>query len=90
MDFYEGTNGGEQEETAAPAEPRTKPAVKSETALLPKSLLGPEAKPGDSVTLKVVHVYEDEVEVAYQKEQASGPPAPSGFAEEIDQLANQE
>lgn len=32
------------------------------TALLPKSLLG-TVKAGDSVTLKVVHIYEDEVEV---------------------------
>ena len=37
-----------------------------ETALLPKSLLlNKDVAPGDEVILKVVHVYDDEVEVAY-------------------------
>jgi len=39
-----------------------------ETALLPKSLLlNKDVAPGDEVILKVVHVYDDEVEVAYGK-----------------------
>lgn len=43
--------------------PKKQPA---ETALLPKTLImGKEVSPGDKVTLEVVHVYEDEVEVAY-------------------------
>lgn len=36
------------------------------TALLPKSILGgKEFKPGEEVVLKIVHIYEDEVEVEY-------------------------
>ena len=41
----------------------------SATALIPKSLLGDkEFKAGDEVVLKIVHIYEDEVEVEYAKE----------------------
>lgn len=37
-----------------------------QTALLPKSILaGKDFKPGDEVVLKVVHLYDDEVEVEY-------------------------
>jgi hypothetical protein len=37
-----------------------------ETALLPKSILaGKEFNPGDELVLKVVRLYDDEVEVAY-------------------------
>lgn len=47
-----------------------------QTALLPKSILmGKEFNPGDEVVLKVVHLYEDEVEVEYaseKKEEKSG------------------
>jgi hypothetical protein len=40
--------------------------MEGETALLPKTILaGKEFKPGDEVVLKVVHLYDDEVEVAY-------------------------
>lgn len=42
------------------------------TALLPKSILGGKKfKPGDEVVLKIVHEYEDEVEVAYAKREKS-------------------
>lgn len=36
-----------------------------ESALIPKSALSDKCKPGDVVTMKVVHVYDDEVEVEY-------------------------
>jgi len=37
-----------------------------ETALLPKTILaGKKFNPGDEVVLKIVHLYDDEVEVAY-------------------------
>lgn len=40
-----------------------------ETALLPKTILaGKNFKPGDEVVLKVVHIYDDEVEVEYATE----------------------
>lgn len=42
-----------------------------ETALLPKSILaGKEFKPGEEVVLKIVHLYDDEVEVEYAKDEA--------------------
>lgn len=55
-----------------PGKDREKPADnKSEepeekTALIPKSLLmGKEFKPGEEVIFKIVHEYQDEVEIAY-------------------------
>lgn len=91
MKFYEGMDeerGGGETPAAAP---QSKEVAKSDTALLPKSLLGSDAKPGDTITLSVVHVYEDEIEVTKSKqEEPQERPAPSGFAEEIDQLATQE
>jgi hypothetical protein len=46
----------------------------SETALLPKSILaGKEFKPGDELALKVVHIYNDEVEVQYASEDEKKP-----------------
>jgi len=37
-----------------------------QSALIPKSMLmGYECKPGDKITLEVVHLYEDEVEVKF-------------------------
>lgn len=41
----------------------------SETALLPKSILGgKDFKEGEEVVLKIVHLYDDEVEVQYAPE----------------------
>lgn len=55
------------------------------SALLPKSLVG-DVQPGQTITLKVVHIYEDEVEV----EPAAGGDAttPMGEAEAgLDKMA---
>ncbi len=56
-------------ETPAPkpdAETKDGKEEEGETALLPKSILaGKEFKPGEEVVLKIVHMYDDEVEVAY-------------------------
>lgn len=60
------------------------------TALLPKSVLGgKEFKVGEEVVLKIVHEYEDEVEVAYATEKAKEPTekAPPSADEEIDMMA---
>lgn len=44
-------------------------APEGTTALIPKTLLGgKEFKVGEEVVLKIVHEYEDEVEVEYAKE----------------------
>lgn len=51
----------------------------SETALIPKSVLGgKEFKPGEEVVLKVTHVYEDEVAVEYAPEKPSEEPELAG------------
>lgn len=57
----------------------------SNSALLPKSLLGGKAV-GDTITLKVVKIYDDEVEVAPQESEEK-PKAPMTAEEEIDQMA---
>lgn len=44
------------------------------TALIPKALLaGKDFKPGDEVVFKIVHEYEDEVEIEYAPEKPSTP-----------------
>lgn len=54
----EGEDGDDQ--------PKDGEKMEGETALLPKSILaGKDFKPGEEVVLKVVHLYDDEVEVAY-------------------------
>jgi hypothetical protein len=46
-----------------------------QTALIPKSMLmGYECKPGDKITLEVVHLYEDEVEVKFLGKEKGGEP----------------
>lgn len=59
------------------------------TALLPKSILG-DVAPGDMVTLKVVHVYEDEVAVEKSDEDEGEKPeaSPKGMSadQEIDAM----
>lgn len=52
----------------------------SATALIPKSLLaGKDFQPGDEVVLKVVHIFEDEVEVEYAKEPEGGGESDKGM-----------
>ena len=61
-----------------------------ETALIPKSLLGAkEFSPGDEVVLKIVQIYEDEVEVQYATEEPpEEEPSPMMDAEsQMDQMA---
>lgn len=54
---------------AAPPAPKSdqeSESAKGQTALLPKSILaGKEFNPGDEVVLKIVRLYENEVEVEY-------------------------
>lgn len=54
-----GPTGGE-----GPAPPKEGVTEEGETALIPKSLLmGKEVKVGETIPMKVVHIFEDEVEV---------------------------
>lgn len=67
-----------------------------ETSLLPKTMFGEDVKTGDTLSLKVVHVYEDEIEVApmseSQEEAEESPPTPespemSGAMSQMDTMA---
>ena len=72
MDYYNSSDA------AAPSEAQDKPAEKTDsdegkdeeqTALVPKSLLGgKDFGVGDEIIFKIVHKYEDEIEVAYASE----------------------
>ena len=72
-------------------EPETEDAPQSkdeapatETALLPKSILaGKEFNVGDEVVLKIVHMYEDEVEVEYAKGEEKEPEHKSSMDESM-------
>ncbi|MDB6108313.1 MAG: hypothetical protein JWR69_63 [Pedosphaera sp.] len=66
-DYYQdpdqdpGAGGGAAE---PPEDQNPGEKAEGETALLPKSLLGGgDCQPGEKISLEVVHVYEDEVEV---------------------------
>lgn len=72
-DFYSNEGAGsDANETGAGAEPQQPQEEKAEgeTALLPKSIFGSTPpEPGATCTFKVVHVYDDEVEVEYQDDE---------------------
>lgn len=73
QDYYSDNPGdAEAKASAGPDTPKPaerKDADEGETALLPKSILaGKEFKVGEEVVLKIVRMYEDEVEVEYAKE----------------------
>jgi hypothetical protein len=62
-----------------PAPPDESEDEGGDSALLPKSLIG-DVQVGATITLKVLHIYEDEVEVA-PVEAASTAPTPMADAE---------
>lgn len=71
-----------------------KQAEEGMTSLVPLSMFkGQELKPGDTFSGKVVHVYEDEVEVSLQppatEEQPSAPSSTMPDNEELDALAKE-
>lgn len=54
---------------APPAGDTPPDKAESESVLLPKSILGgKQFKVGDEIVLKIVHEYEDEIEVEYAKD----------------------
>lgn len=74
-EYYPEDESGEPVEAEGEAEE----AAEGVTALLPKSILaGKEFNVGDEVILKIVHMYDDEIEVEYatgkppEKEMTSG------------------
>lgn len=79
-DYY-----GESDQGSSSPEASQRGATEGgETALIPKSLLmGKEVNPGDEVILKVVHIYEDEVEVQYPTGEAEEKKSPMMESEEM-------
>lgn len=68
--YYPTDEDPAMEESDMKDAPSTEEKDKDQTALLPKSILGGKTfEPGEEVVLKIVHVYEDEVEVAYATEE---------------------
>jgi len=97
-DYYPDT---ENTAASAPAAPDTSAADTEqnpesdtedlgETALVPKSILaGKELQPGDTVTFKVVHLYDDEVELrpASESNEEEEETEDMSASEEIDAMA---
>lgn len=60
-----------------------------ETALVPKSILaGKELQPGDTVTFKVVHLYDDEIALRPVSESKEEETESMSANDEIDAMAN--
>ncbi len=80
----------DEEESNLPPDDAGKPNTDAQTALVPKEFLGTVAV-GDTMTVKVVHVYEDEVEVERVNEESkeTEPAAPS-YESEIDEMATEQ
>lgn len=68
----------------------------SESALIPKALLaGKDFKPGDEVVFKIVHMYEDEVEIEYatddsDNEKSEGKSTMDESMDKMDEMATKE
>lgn len=82
--YYPDPESGNTE----PAESDDSDESKGETALLPKSLLaGSDFKVGDEITVKIEHIYEDEVEVSYTKAKEEEPSAMENASGSLDEMA---
>lgn len=87
-------NPGEESPPAAPpsAPEKDNESEEGETALLPKSILaGKKFEVGEEVVLKIVHEYDDEIEVAYatgkdEKEESDNPDMAAAHSE-MDKMA---
>jgi len=78
--YYDDSNEMDDESSPTKAEgddssPKSKSKEEDDnmpTALIPKSLLaGKDFKPGDEIVFKIVHLYDDEAEIAYATEKKS-------------------
>lgn len=88
-DYYDTGDESVSEESSSPEASQRGATEGGESALIPKSLLmGKEFNPGDEVVLKIVHIYEDEVEVQYASEEPKDESSPMMEAdEEMDKMA---
>lgn len=76
-------------------EPRDEQSSDQETALLPRSIFGGQKDPevGSECKFRIVHVYDDEVEVEYVPHKSTKPgrgQAMSDAEDEIDRMAKPE
>jgi hypothetical protein len=86
-DYYPDT--GEAGEGSLPPKDAEAPRTDSETALVPKSMIGDLAV-GDTCTVKVVHVYADEVEVEKCESETEPKPSRPGYESELDEMATED
>lgn len=68
--MYPADESGESQDNGGKEESSDDQKPEGQTALLDKSVFPEEPKPGDVCKFRVVKVYEDEVEVEYEKEDA--------------------
>lgn len=88
-EMYSDTPG---EESPSPAPEKDNESEEGETALLPKSILaGKKFEVGEEVIFKIVHEYDDEIEVEYahdeSKENESENPDMAAAHSEMDKMA---
>jgi hypothetical protein len=63
--------------------------MEDQSTLVPKSMFPEEPEPGKKCTFEVVHVYEDEVEIRYAKEDKTKPKSEMDNTDEaIDKMAS--
>lgn len=83
QDYYPADDTSE--ESNLPPKDAEKPKPSSETALVPKAMLG-DVDVGQTVTMKVVRVYEDEIELE-KTEMESEESDKKEYESELDELA---
>lgn len=89
-DYYSDTPTAPPTPDVQPTDANPDKGKGGDSALLPKSIIG-EVEPGQTITLKVVHVYEDEIEVEKVGTETEEPQETEGTEDEaeseIDRLA---
>jgi len=82
-DYYPSNPGSDRPKKADDSE-----EPEEKTALIPKSLLmGKDFKPGEEVIFKIVHLYEDEVEIAYATEEKKDKSEMDKADDKMDEMA---
>lgn len=80
---------GDSNPSAPPAEAQDKQDESGEeTTLIPKSMLGADAKVGDECKFRVVHLYEDEAEIEYVKSEDKKEPPADEMGSKIDEMGS--
>jgi hypothetical protein len=87
-DLYPESESAPGDQGNIPPKDAEKPSTDAETALMPKAMLG-EVTVGQTVTVKVVHIYEDEVEVEKVNDGGADKGTEPSYAGEIKSLAEE-